>query len=163
MAHVPIVALTAHALDGASAESVEAGCDGHLTKPVERHDLVAAIAKFSTRSGARKEAIPGPIAARQPAFLANRRLDVVKMKEALEKRDFTSIQVIGHNCKGIGKGYGFPDISRAGSAIEIAALAQNPVEVEECIKEFERCVPGDELPEGPGHPPKSSCPMHFVK
>ena len=49
MPRVPIVALTAHALSGASAESIEAGCDGHLTKPVERNDLVEAIARFAKR------------------------------------------------------------------------------------------------------------------
>jgi hypothetical protein len=94
--------------------------------------------------GGLKEAIPAPIAARRPAFLANRRLDVVKMNEALAKRDFAAIQVVGHNCKGIGTGYGFPDISSAGSAIEIAARAQNIGEVEKCIREFERCVPADQ-------------------
>jgi PAS domain S-box-containing protein len=161
MARTPIVALTAHALSGAAAESMEAGCDAHLTKPVERNDLVAAIAKFANCSGALKEAIPAPIAARRPAFLANRRLDVVKMKEALENRDFASIQVIGHNCRGIGKGYGFPDISSAGAALEIAALAQNLVEVEKCILRFERCVPVESA--DIVHSPVAACPMHFVK
>jgi PAS domain S-box-containing protein len=145
LAQVPIVALTAHALSGASAESTLAGCDGHLTKPVERNDLVAAIVKFANRSGGLKEAIPAPIAARRPAFLANRRLDVVKMNEALVSRDFAAIQIVGHNCKGIGTGYGFPDISRAGAAIEVAARAQSIAEVEKCILEFERCVPVDQL------------------
>src|SRR5207253_228804 len=38
---VPVVALTAHALSHASAQSVEAGCDAYLSKPVEREDLIA--------------------------------------------------------------------------------------------------------------------------
>jgi CheY-like chemotaxis protein len=48
LARVPILALTAHALSNSSKESFEAGCDGHLTKPVEWHDLVEAIAKFTS-------------------------------------------------------------------------------------------------------------------
>ena len=44
---VPIVALTADALTGAQQESLNAGCDGHLTKPVERQDVVEAITKFA--------------------------------------------------------------------------------------------------------------------
>jgi CheY-like chemotaxis protein len=43
---IPILALTAHALNGAFKESLEAGCDSHLTKPYEREDLIAAIAKM---------------------------------------------------------------------------------------------------------------------
>lgn len=49
--HVPIVALTAHALNGASTDSHGAGCDGHLTKPVEQNDLIDAIAKFAKGPG----------------------------------------------------------------------------------------------------------------
>jgi two-component system cell cycle response regulator DivK len=32
-AHIPVLALTGHALDGASKAAREAGCDGYLTKP----------------------------------------------------------------------------------------------------------------------------------
>ena len=48
MSRVPIIALTAHAFNGASAQSLDAGCDGHLTKPVERMDLLENIAQFAT-------------------------------------------------------------------------------------------------------------------
>ena len=134
---VPIVALTAHALSGAGAESSEAGCDGHITKPVERDDLVAAIAKYAKRPMAASTPMPPTIAARRPAFLANRRQDLVKMRDALAAGDFAAIQSIGHNCKGIGTGYGFPDISNLGSAIEKAAKALDTHELEETINEFE--------------------------
>jgi CheY-like chemotaxis protein len=137
---VPIVALTAHALSGASAESMEAGCDGHLTKPVERDDLIAAIVKFARRSGAPKEKVPESIAARRPAFLTNRRLDLTKMRTALARGDFSSIQTIGHNCKGIGTGYGFPEFSTIGSSVETAAKALDISETEKSIERFEECV-----------------------
>jgi hypothetical protein len=63
------------------------------------------------------------------------------MHEALARMDFAAIQIVGHNCKGIGTGYGFPDISSASSAIEVAARAQNLAEVEKHVREFERCIP----------------------
>ncbi len=143
IAPVPIVALTAHALSGAAEESRLAGCDGHLTKPVERTDLVAAIVKFAKAATRPVEAISKSIAARRPEFLTNRRMDLLRMRDALTAGDFATIQHIGHNCKGIGAGYGFPAISSAGSTVECAARALDFIEVEKSIGEFERCIPVD--------------------
>jgi len=140
-APVPILALTAHALRGAADESRKAGCDGHLTKPVERNDLMLAILKFAKPALRTVEAVSQSIAARRPEFLTNRRLDLSRMKEALIAGDFATIQRIGHNCKGIGAGYGFPAISSAGSTVECAARALDFIEVEKSIGEFERCIP----------------------
>jgi CheY-like chemotaxis protein len=140
MPRIPIVALTAHERSGSSAASIEAGCDWHLTKPVERGELVATIAKFANRLGGRSESIDEPIAARRPGFLANRKVDLAKMKEALAGTDFATLQIIGRNCKGIGSGYGFPEISTIGAAIETAAQGLNKVEVDKCIRELERCL-----------------------
>ena len=44
---VPIIALIAHAMKEAVTESLAAGCDGHLSKPVRKSDLLAAITRFS--------------------------------------------------------------------------------------------------------------------
>ncbi|HXP89146.1 MAG TPA: PAS domain S-box protein [Bryobacteraceae bacterium] len=137
---IPIVALTANALSGASAESIEAGCDGHVTKPVECNDLIATIVKFAKRQVAAVEAGADPIAAHRPAFLANRGLDLTKMRDALAARDFATIQSIGHNCKGTGSGYGFPDITSLGSAIETAAKALDADGLQEPLRQFEECI-----------------------
>lgn len=45
---VPIVALTAHAMKEAVAESLAVGCDGHLTKPIRKSDLLSAILKYTS-------------------------------------------------------------------------------------------------------------------
>jgi PAS domain S-box-containing protein len=138
---VPIVALTAHALSGAAAESIAAGCDGHLTKPVERAGLIDAIARFAKRALEPVAVALSPaIMARRPAFLENRRLDLQKMKDALEAKDFDAIRRIGHNCKGTGTGYGFPEISSSGSHVECAARALDLKEIEKSILEFEGCL-----------------------
>ncbi|MCT8331408.1 response regulator [Albidovulum sediminis] len=44
--HVPIVALTAHALDGDDAEILAAGIDRYLTKPLRKSALAEQIADF---------------------------------------------------------------------------------------------------------------------
>jgi len=43
----PIIALTAHALKEHTQKSLEAGCDVHLTKPIKKMDLLAAIKKYA--------------------------------------------------------------------------------------------------------------------
>lgn len=45
LAHIPVVALTAHAGREDQARARAAGCDGYLTKPVDREVLIATIRK----------------------------------------------------------------------------------------------------------------------
>jgi signal transduction histidine kinase/CheY-like chemotaxis protein/HPt (histidine-containing phosphotransfer) domain-containing protein len=48
---LPIVAVTAHAMDGDRERCIEAGMDDHLTKPFSRANLVEMVERWATQPG----------------------------------------------------------------------------------------------------------------
>jgi signal transduction histidine kinase/HPt (histidine-containing phosphotransfer) domain-containing protein len=54
--HLPVLALTAHALPGVREQCLEAGMNGYLTKPLKPADLLEAVERLGLRSGPAAEA-----------------------------------------------------------------------------------------------------------
>ncbi|MCP5066980.1 MAG: response regulator [bacterium] len=119
--HLPIIALTASALAHEQDRSLEAGCDTHLSKPVSKKVLLESIAQHTKSSPAVDCEIDEDLRDLIPGYLENRRSDLGKLSAALERNDFETLRVLGHNMKGTGRGYGFEQISAIGARLEDSA------------------------------------------
>jgi CheY-like chemotaxis protein/HPt (histidine-containing phosphotransfer) domain-containing protein len=132
VAATPIVALTANAGPQDVARSREAGCNDHLSKPISKYTLLSLLEEYRTRR-IRSPAPPmetvQPIMIETPpgleeivpGYLAARREELPGMTALLAASDFKSLAILGHNLKGTGTSYGFPDLTRIGTALQQSA------------------------------------------
>ena len=135
---VPILALTAHALPEEVRKSFDAGCTAHLTKPIRKATLLAAIEEHTIGL----VRVISSLAALVPGFLEGRRRDIESIAAALEHSDYDDIRMLGHNMKGCGAGYGFNRITQIGASIEHAAARRVPEEIRAWSSELARYLDG---------------------
>ena len=100
-------------------------------------------------------AVDAQIAALVPRFLANRAADVGKIRDALAGADFDSIRAAAHRMKGSGGGYGFPEISRLGAAMEEGARQCDAAAIDALVAGLEAYlarieIRSDEAQQAPG-------------
>ncbi len=127
---VVIVALTAYAMIGDEESARSAGCDGYISKPIDTRTFGGKVREYLDQPVdvcASWRPIPTPedtapaIRALLPAYLESKRDDLRRIRQALERRDFETIRILGHNMKGTGSGYGLNAVSRIGELLETAA------------------------------------------
>jgi PAS domain S-box-containing protein len=141
---VPILALTAHALAAEVQRSLEAGCNGHLTKPILKRTLLEALEQISAGRipGPPAESAPAPPDARVrpliPGYVRSRRRDLAAIRAALEHSDFENIRSLGHKMRGTGTSYGLERITKIGGALDESAQAGDAEAVRRQAEELER-------------------------
>ena len=77
------------------------------------------------------------IAALVPRFISNRAADIEKIRAALAGADFEAIRIAAHGMKGAGGGYGFPEISRLGAAMEEGAEQRDAAAIGSLVANLE--------------------------
>jgi len=125
---MPILALTADAFPDAIDRSLAAGFTAHLSKPIGKQSLLAAIARYSKPREHQAEVVvpvDPDISDIVPVFLAKIREHLTTILKALDSGDLETPRVLGHNMKGTGATYGFPVITDLGAEIEQAAKDRN--------------------------------------
>ncbi len=140
----PILALTAHALKEHVDQSIEAGCVGHLSKPIKKKELIKAILEYSDSDTGTGEYLQKTIIEVDeemedliPEYLESIKREIDVLQKALTSKEFEKIVTMGHKLKGSGGGYGFDYISECGSKIEQMAKDRQGDAVQNWIKKLD--------------------------
>jgi HPt (histidine-containing phosphotransfer) domain-containing protein len=123
--------LTAHAGAEGVARSLEAGCTEHLTKPINKATLLEAVSRQI--SGKIRVTPPKGIEDLVPRYLAMVRREIGEVLASRDAQDCNTALRVGHQLKGSGESYGFPEITRTGGLLERAAIAANQEEIQNQI------------------------------
>ncbi len=140
--HIPIVAMTAHAMKGDRERCLEAGMDDYVPKPLRVEQLMEVIERLT--SGGKEEAAPAepePSVGAEPPFRLDQALERVggdedllreiaemflsesqtlleQARQAIVQGDAALLRRAGHTLKGLARNFGAEDAAQAALAVE---------------------------------------------
>jgi len=157
--HVPIIAMTAHAMKGDEERCLAVGMDAYLTKPVRTQDLLAVLGRIGAGRRDRNEIVPPRAAAKKSTSqvldlgAALERLEgdrslfeevaqvfrtdcprlIEEMRQAIAARNAAALKRLAHTLKGSSASVGALALSQTSGRIEKLAFSND---IEGAMQEY---------------------------
>jgi len=142
----PVIALTANATSQDRQKCLEAGCQDFLTKPVTRERLYQVLAKHLDQSATRPDAIAplySELTDEEPEivevinrFITKLPVQIATINAAFYANDWDTFRDTVHDLKGMGGGFGFPQLSQQAAKIETLFKRQDYAAIVPAISEL---------------------------
>ncbi|MEN6349986.1 MAG: response regulator [Syntrophomonas sp.] len=121
LSHLPVIAMTAHAMSGDRQKCLACGCSSYIAKPFKSEELVQMIRNNLPSNSPRSNASdPAKLLICEliPEFIQGLAEMIEELDVAVKTNDFEMIQSISHDIKGSAGMYDFVEISQTAAAIE---------------------------------------------
>jgi len=155
-AHIPIIAMTAHAMKGDRDRCVEAGMDSYISKPINAVELMEVLESFPARTTTPIETPPNPMhVLNYPVALSRVGGDhallmdlallfrdesaklLSEIREAAGRKDMDGLQRAAHSLKGSASTFAADDAYNAAAKIERLAAERHWAGIQETISTLE--------------------------